>query len=171
MCFKKPVVIGRHSNVSQMVSVGQSINTGDPLIQFDDSFEEANINVLLNSLGDNEELKDAVISNNRNIVKSKYSGVIEEIKMYSTADLEDLSPSLQKIFKRYYDKINNRKKVLKKYNEKDGIVYCGMMINEPTGKVEPNRYGTIRGEKVNDGVLIEFYIKHQEPLEVGSKIA
>ena len=43
--------------------------------------------------------------------------------------------------------------------------------DETTGKIEPNRYGVIRGEKVNDGVLIEFYIKHQEPLEVGSKIA
>lgn len=171
MCFKKGVVIGRHSNVSQMVKVGDTIEVGDPLIQFDESFEEGNINALLNSLGDNEVLKNSVISNNRNIIKSKYSGVIEEIKMYSTADLEELSPSLREIFKSYYNKINAKKRVLKKYNEKDGIMYCGLMLNEPTGKVEPNRYGNIRGEKVNDGVLIEFYLKHKEPLEVGSKIA
>lgn len=171
MCFKKPVVIGRHSNVSQIVKVGDTINVGDSLIQFDDSFDEADINVLLNTLGDNEELKNSVISNNKNIIKSKYSGVIEEIKMYSTADLEDLSPSLAKIFSSYYNKIKEKKKVLNKYNDKDGIMYCGLMMNEATGKVEPNRYGVIRGEKVNDGVLIEFYIKHEEPLEVGSKIA
>lgn len=171
MCFKKAVVIGRHSNVSQIVKVGDHIDVEEPLIQFDDSFDDANINVLLNSLGDNEELKDSVISNNRNIVKSKYSGIIEDIKMYSTADLEELSPSLREIFKSYYSKINAKKRILKKYDEQDGIMYCGLMMNEATGKVEPNRYGNIRGEKVNDGVLIEFYIKHKEPLEVGSKIA
>ena len=171
MCFKKPVVIGRHSNVSQIVKVGDEINVGDPLIQFDDSFDDADINVLLDKLGDDENLKDSVISNSRNIVKSKYSGVVEEIKMYSTADLEEMSESLKKIFTSYYNKIKNKKKVLSKYGEKDGIVYSGLMLNETTGKIEPNRYGVIRGEKVNDGVLIEFYIKHQEPLEVGSKIA
>lgn len=171
MCFKKSVVLGRHSNVSQIVKVGDTINTGEPLVQFDDSFDEADINVLLDSLGDNENLKDSVISNSRNVVKSKYSGVIEEIKMYSTADLDELSPSLKKIFTSYYNKIKEKKAVLKKYNEEDGIVYSGLMMNETTGKIEPNKYGVIRGEKVNDGVLIEFYIKHAEPLEVGSKIA
>lgn len=171
MCFKKPIVIGRHSNVSQIVKVGDEVNVGDPLIQFDDSFDDADINVLLDKLGEDENLKDSVISNSKNIVKSKYSGVIEEIKMYSTADLEEMSDSLRKIFTSYYNKIKNKKKVLTKYGEKDGIVYSGMLMNETTGKIEPNRYGVIRGEKVNDGVLIEIYIKHEEPLEVGSKIA
>ena len=171
MCFKTPAVIGRNSNVTQMVKEGDFVKAGDPLIQFDDSFEEADINKLLATLGDDEGLKDAVISNNRNIIKSKYSGNIESIRMYSTADLEDLSPSLQKIFGDYYKKIESKKKLLNKYDKNGSIVKCGMMINEPTGKVDPGRYGTIRGQKVNDGVLIEFEIKHEEPLEVGSKIA
>lgn len=171
MCFKTPAVIGRNSNVTQMVKEGDIINAGDPLIQFDDSFEEADINKLLATLGDDEGLKDAVISNNRNIIKSKYSGVIESIRMYSTAELDELSPSLQQIFGKYYQKIEAKKKLLSKYDKEGSVVKCGMLLSEPTGKVDAGRYGTIRGQKVNDGVLIEFEIKHQEPLEVGSKIA
>ena len=46
-----------------------------------------------------------------------------------------------------------------------------MLVTEPTHKVEANKFGVIKGAKVEDDVLIEFYIKHSEPLEVGSKIA
>src|SRR5699024_3534024 len=36
---------------------------------------------------------------------------------------------------------------------------------------EPNKYGNIRGQNVEDSVMIEFYIEELEPLEVASKIA
>lgn len=171
MCFKKPVTIGRNSNVTQMVKIGDEVTIGDPLISFDENFEESDINKLLANLSDSEELEDAVVSSNKNIAKAHHSGVIEDIKMYSTVDLEELSPSLQEIFGAYYKRINKKKSLLNKYDKEGSIVKCGMLLNETTGKIEPNRYGVIRGEKVNDGVLIEFYIKHEEPLEVGSKIA
>lgn len=171
MCFKTPATIGRNANVTFIAKEGSTINAGDPLIQFDDSFEEADINKLLDTLGENEDLKDMVVSNNRNTIKSKYSGVIESITMYSTADLEDLSPSLQVIFGAYYKKIEAKEKLLSKYDKSDSVVKCGMLLSEPTGKIDSGRYGVIRGQKVNDGVLIEFEIKHEELLEVGSKIA
>ena len=44
-------------------------------------------------------------------------------------------------------------------------------MNETTHKIEPNKFGVIKGQKIEDGVMIEFYIKHSEPLEIGSKIA
>lgn len=171
MCFKTPAVIGKNANVSYMIKEGAEIIAGDPLIQFDESFEEADINSLLDMLGEDENLKNAVISGNRNTIKSKYSGVIESIKMYSTVDLEELSPSLQKIFGAYYKKIQAKDALLSKYDKSKSVVKCGMLLNEPTEKVDTGRYGTIKGQKVTDGVLIEFEIKHEEPLEVGSKIA
>lgn len=171
MCFKTPAVIGRNANVTFMVKEGSTINAGEPLIQFDDSFEEADINKLLDALGDNDDLKDMVVSNNRNVIKSKYSGTVESITMYSTADLEDLSPSLQQIFGAYYKKIEAKEKLLNKYDKTESTVKCGMLLTEPTGKIDAGRYGVIRGQRVNDGVLIEFEIKHEELLEVGSKIA
>jgi hypothetical protein len=171
MCFRVKTSIGKNSNVYHMVKVGDRVAVGDSLIDFDESFEDSDINKLLASLGDNEELKEVVTNNSRNSKKSKYSGVVEEIKIYSASELEDLSPSLQTIVSKYYKKIDAKKKLLNKYDKEGNTVKCGLMMTESSGRTEPDRYGNIRGIKVDDGVAIEFYIKHSEPLEVGSKVA
>lgn len=171
MVFRIKCVIGRNSNVFNMVKVGDEVVVGQPLIEFDESFEEADINSLLAALGEDEELKEAIVTNNRNAKKSDKSGIIEEIKIYSAAELDELSPSLRNIVKDYYNKIDRKTKILNKYDSTEGIVKCGMLVTESSGTTQPNKYGVIRGEKVNDGVLIEFSLKHSEPLEVGSKLA
>ena len=51
------------------------------------------------------------------------------------------------------------------------IVKCGLLLNESTGKVEPNMYGVIKGQKVQDSVLIEFYIEHSDIMGCGDKLA
>ena len=171
MTFRIKCVLGRNANVFNCVNIGDNISIGQPLVEFDESFEEGDINALLASLGDDEELKDALISNNRNAKKSDKSGVVEEIKIYSASELDDLSPSLRKLVGDYYARIDRKTALLNKYDKSDGILKCGMLVTESSGVTNPNRYGVIRGEKVFDGVLIEFYIKHAEPLEIGSKIA
>lgn len=172
MCFQKQTVVGKNSNVFYMVHKGDEISVGDPLIKFDTSYEDNSVNELLANLSKDE--KKDIMEEARNEVKSKYSGVIEDIKIYSTVDLDDMSPSLRKIVSDYYKTINEKKSFLSKYddpNNKEKTVKCGMMITEATHKVNPNKFGVIKGEHVEDSVLIEFYIKHSEPLEIGSKIA
>ena len=171
MVFRRKVSIGKNSNIFKMVSIGDEVSVGDPLIQFDESFEESDINQLLASLGDNDELVNAVTENNKNTRKTDVSGVIEDIRIYSASELEELSPSLQKIVKNYYRRIDKKISILNKYDKTKSTMKCGMLITEASGKTEPDRYGNIRGEKVNDGVLFEFCIKHSEPLETGSKVA
>ena len=102
-------------------------------------------------------------------IKSKYAGVIEDIKVYCTVDLEELSPSLRQIVNQYYSKIKAKKKLLEKYDNSGSVVKCNMLFNEPTGKVETNN-GKLRGAIVNEGVLIEFYIKVHDELGIGDKI-
>lgn len=171
MCFCKSVVVGKNSNVFYMVEKGQEISVGDTLIQFDTSYEDESINTLLANLA--KEEKESILEGARNDVKSKYSGVIEEIKVYPTVDLADMNPTLRKIVNNQYRKINKKKEFLDKYDPENSnsIVKCGMLMNEVSHKVEPNKFGVIKGEHVEDAVLIEFYIKHSEPLEIGSKIA
>lgn len=171
MTFPIKCVIGRNSNVFNMVKVGDEVVVGQPLIEYDESFEEADINSLLAALGDDEELKEAVVSNNKNAKKTDKSGIIDDIKIYSAAELDELSPSLRKVVGDYYEKIDRKTNILNKYDNSEGIVKCGVMVTEASGTTQPNKYGVIRGEKVNDGVLIEFHLKHAEPLEVGSKLA
>lgn len=171
MTFRIKCVLGKNANVFSCVKIGDDISVGQPLIEFDESFEEGDINALLASLGDDEELKEVIINNNKNAKKSDKSGVIEEIKIYAASELDELSPSLRKLVGNYYKRIDRKTEVLNKYDKSEGIIKCGVMITESSGVTKPNRYGVIRGEKVHDGVLIEFYIKHAEPLEIGSKIA
>ena len=171
MVFLKSAVIGKNSNVFYIVKKGQEITVGDPLVQFDTSYEDETINTLLANLSQAE--KENVLEGARNEIKSKYSGVIEDIKIYSTIDLEEMSPSLRKIVSAYYREIDKKKEILNKYDpeSKSSVVKCGIMVTDTTKKIQPNRFGVIKGEHVEDSVLIEFYIKHSEPLEIGSKIA
>lgn len=169
----KRAVIGKNANILSMAKEGDEIKVGDVLVAFDTSYDDSDLNALLASLGNDEDLKSIASAGSRNNIKSKYGGKLISVKMYSTVDMEELSPSLQKIFKEYYGKIRKRKKLLESYDEaaKDSILKCGILCTETTGKIEPNKYGTIRGENVEDSVLIEFYIEEVEPLEVASKIA
>ena len=172
MCFLKAVTIGKNANVEYIVKKGQEIKVGDSLIQFDTSFEDNSLNTLLANLSQEEQ--SSILEGSRNDIHSKYSGVIEDIKIYSTVELDELSPSLRKIVSNYYNKINSKKKFLEKYDPDSAgsIVKCGLLVNETSKKIEPNKFGVIKGEKIEEGgVLIEFYVKHSEPLEVGSKIA
>lgn len=169
----KQAVIGKNSNVLHLAKEGEHVHVGDTLVAFDTSYDDTDLNVLLASLGDDNDLKSMVTEGSRNTIKSKYGGKIIAVKMYSTVEMEELSPSLQKIFKDYYSKIRKKKNLLESYDPEaeKSIMKCGLLFTETTKKIEPNKYGNIRGQNVEDSVLIEFYIEELEPLEVASKIA
>lgn len=165
--MQKQAVLGPNTNVDFIAKIGDVIQSGDELIRFERSFNEDSLNALLFNIGD--EMQEDIIMSGKDKVKSKYSGVIEDIKVYCTVDLDTLSPSLRQIVNDYYDKVKARKNMLEKYDDKGSVVKCNMLFNEPTGKVETNN-GKLRGAIVNDGVLIEFYIKVHDELGVGDKI-
>lgn len=169
MVFCKPVVVGKNSNIYDIRQVGDHVSIGDPLISFDTSFEDADLNKMLANLS--SDSRQVIEEGSVNQIKSKYAGVIVDIKIYSTVDLEELSPSMKKIVSDYYKKINEKKKFLDGYDPSKSIFKCGILLNETTGKVEPNIYGVIKGQKVKDAVLIEFYISHGDILGVGDKLA
>ena len=166
--MQKQAVLGPNTNVDFMIKVGDKVQSGDELIRFEKSFNEDVINQLLFNVGD--EFKEDIIMSGKDKVKTKYSGVIEDIKVYCTVDPEELSPSLRQIVTQYYSKIKAKKKMLEKYDKNGSVVKCGMLFNEPTGKVETNANGVLRGAKVHEGVLIEFYIKVHDEVGVGDKI-
>ena len=165
--MQKQAVLGPNTNIDYMVKIGDRVQNGDELIRFEKSFNDDAINQLLFNVGD--EFKEEIIMSGKDKVKSKYAGVIEDIKVYCTVDIEELSPSLRQIVTQYYNKIKARKKLLERYDDSGSVVKCNMLFNEPTGKVETNN-GKLRGAIVNEGVLIEFYIKVHDELGIGDKI-
>lgn len=169
MVFCKPVVVGKNSNIYEIRNVGDHVDIGDPLLSFDTSFEDPELNKMLANLsGENRQV---IEEGSVNQIKSKYAGVVVDIKIYSTVELDELSPSLRKVVQGYYKKIDHKKKYVSSYDNSNSIVKCGLLLNETSGKVEPNIYGVIKGQKVQDSVLIEFYISHGDILGVGDKLA
>ena len=138
-------------------------------MNFERSFNEDSLNELLANVG--EELREDIKMAGKDKVKSKYSGVIEDIKIYCTVDLEELSPSLRKIVSDYYAKVDKKRKLLDKYDEsKNPVVKCGMLFNDPSSKTEAKN-NKIKGHHVGEGVLIEFFIKYYDEMAVGDKLA
>lgn len=164
----KDVVIGKHANVGQMVEIGDTVDVGDVLISFETSFDDGSMNKFLASVGD--ELREEITSLGKVPIKTKYSGVIEDIKIYSAVELDELSPSLKKIVSKYYSKINKKKKILEKYDDSKSVVKAGILFNEPTGKTKLSADGKIKGHEAADSVLFEFYIKYADPVGVGDKV-
>jgi len=99
------------------------------------------------------------------------AAVIEDIKVYCTVDLDDLSPSLKKVVSGYYSKINKKEKLINKYDNSKGIYKAGVLLTESSEKLIPGPDGKIKGREVFDGVLIEFYIKYNDTVGVGDKVA
>lgn len=166
--MQKSVVIGKNSNIDHIVKVGDSIKVGDELLRFEQSFDDESLNSFLSNVG--EELQEEILSLGKTPIKSKYSGTIEDIKIYSTVDLDDMSPSLRKVVSAHYNKIDKSRKQLDKYDNSQGAYKLGVMVNEPTEKIETAN-GKIKGSEVGEGVLIEIYIKYRDTLGVGDKIA
>lgn len=164
----KEVTLGKNSNVEGLVKKGQKINVGDELLKFETSFEDESINEMLRSMGD--DLKEQVMSLGKKPITSKYTGTIVDVKIYSTVDMEELSPSLQKILKDYHGTIKAKHSVLNKHDKSEGPYKMGMMLTEPTKKID-TADGKVKGNIVGEGVLIQIYIRYEDTMGVGDKLA
>lgn len=157
IAVQKDVDLEANSNVYNMVEVGDPVEEGDPLLIYQDAFDEKEANELLKAVTDDnkEELSDL----GRKQVRAKVTGIIRDIKIYRTIDTEDMSDSLQKIVKKYDSKINKLKKVMR-----DNGIDKEYTL-EPTYKLPQE------GKLKNlEGVRIEFYIEVHDKFGIGDKL-
>lgn len=151
-----PVTLSKNTNIFNMIKVGDSVQEGDPLLIIQNTFEDNDVNVLLKNLVDDE---DTVTSLGRIPIKSHNTGVIEDIKIYRTCELDEMSPSLKKIVSDYERKNNARAKQVAKYNENLAKQYtCQKLPQE--GKLK----------NIEDGVLIEIFVSYKDDFSVGDKL-
>lgn len=142
------------TNVLFLIKKGTEVKEGEPLLIFQNAYDEEDANILLKNLN-NEDGDVSEIG--RNVIKSKVTGVISDIKIYRTCDMEELSDSLTKIVKAREAEINRLKKLAK--NSKTPVQF------DSTDKLPQN--GKLKNV---DGVLIEIYMKYHDQLSVGDKI-
>lgn len=148
--------ISKNANVYTIAEVGQAVNEGDPLLIFQNAFDEKDANSLLSAITDEDFVSDL----GRVKLKSKYTGYIQDIRIYRTCEIEDMSESLQKIVKAYEDRIH----ALKKMYEDNKIP--GANLLPPAHKIPPT--GIMKNNP--DGVKIVFYLKYNDKLSVGDKL-
>lgn len=154
----KDCILDKNTNVLYMCKKGQKVKEGDTILLFQNSFEEEDANQLIKLLSDEEG--NNINDLGRIPITSKYTGEIADIKMYRTVELDELSPSLQKLFKEYEKPINELHKKLKQ-NKIDDYVHL-----EPNYKLD----STGKLKNVKDGVYIEIFIKYHDKISVGDKI-
>lgn len=144
------------TNIYNIVKVGDPIQEGDPLIIYQNAFDEEDANLLLKSITDEDIVSDL----GRVRIKSKYTGVVQDIKIYRTCEIEEMSSTMQKIVRDYEKGIKATRAMYKKY----GIPGANMLdpdyVMPQTGKLK----------NCPDGIVIEFYIKYNDKMSVGDKL-
>lgn len=154
---QKPLALPKNANVYNMVKKGQAIQEGEPLIVFQNAFEDEDVNMLLKNLTDDEEL---VSDLGRIPVKSKITGIVQDIKIYRTVELDEMSDSLKKIVSAYEKNIEKTKKVMEKYDPERAKEYTSNYKLDAVGKLKNAR----------DMVYIEFYLKYNDQMSIGDKL-
>ncbi len=160
---KKDVVLGPNSNIEYMVEKGQHVEVGDPLLVFDNSYDDEGLNKVLAAM--DEELSTEITKLSKIPVKSKYSGTIEDIKIYITVDINELSPSIQNVIKKINAPIIKKGKLIGKHTD----VNQTNISSYPITKTETSN-GKIKGVEIGEGILIEFYINYEDRMGVGDKL-
>ena len=103
--------------------------------------------------------EDEVTSLGRIPIKSHNTGVIEDIRIYRTCEIDDMSPSLKKIVTEYEREQNRKANQIAKYDQTLAKQYRCQKL-EQEGKLK----------NIEDGVLIEIYVAYKDDFSVGDKL-
>lgn len=154
--LKVEKVFSKDTNIFNMVKVGQEIEEGDSLMVIQSAFDDEDTNILLKKLAlDQDDINDL----GRIKIKSKVTGVVQDIVMYRTVEKDELSESLRKAFNSYEKEIAEKRKIMKKYGIDSSSLPADYKL-PATGKLK----------NAEDGVLIEFYLKYEDKMSVGDKL-
>ena len=162
-CIEKDCSIGAQSNVFSIVSKGAAIQEGEPLIVFQNAFDDKDANILLKNIAKDDEAMEYASDFGRIQIRSKLTGVIQDIKIYRTCDIADMSPSLKKIVMAYEKSLlDDKKKLLAE----------GISEIEIDSTIEPAKKSEQEGKLKNleNGVMFCFYIKCEDRMGVGDKL-
>lgn len=148
--------LNKSTNIYEIVKVGQEIQEGEPLIIYQNAFDEEDANLLLKSITDEDIVSDL----GRVRIRSKYTGVVQDIKIYRTCEIDDMSSTMQKIVRNYEANIKATRAMYKKYNIPGANILDPDYVMPQTGKLK----------NCPDGIIIEFYIKYNDKMAVGDKL-
>ena len=157
---KKERSLDKNSNVYFLVKKGTRIQEGDPLLIYQNAFNDKDVNILLKNLAKDELGEETVSELGRITLKSKYTGIVQDVKILRTAEISEMSDSLKKIVTSYEANIRKYKKVMEKYHVDDINSFDADYKLEATGSLKD----------CTDGVKIIIYVKYFDKMSVGDKL-
>lgn len=176
MSMREEVGIPAQSFVQSIVKVGDRVEVGDPLVVYDPAHEDEDTNAFLNEIrekfGDN--IYDVMNLEAMPQVRTEYAGTIAAIEIYTSVPVDELSPSLQEIYKSLTKTASKRSKTLTKYSNEGDLKYykCGHIIDDAPEVVKPDYQNRVKGVAIGDdgrGVVIFFYIEFKDIAKTGDK--
>lgn len=151
----KDVTLPAATNILFIAKKGQEIIEGEPVLIFQNAYDEEDANLLLKNL--NNEDGD-VTEIGRNVIKSKVTGIVSDIKIYRTCEMSACSESMKKIISGYEREINGLKKIAGGCTNEVQFPASGKL--PATGKLK---------NCGDDGVRIEIYMKYHDKMACGDK--
>lgn len=160
---QKRVILSKFANIKYMAKIGQHVQANDPILAFDDTEDEFS-SQLLASITEQLADDDEVTATSAPVV-SKYTGVIKDIQIIYTVPPEDMSPSLRKVVENYSKDAAKREKVVGKYRD----IRDANAIMKSSEISIPDSRGKVAGTKIDEGVIIDFYIEYEDVAGNGDK--
>lgn len=156
--LEKEITIPKAANVYNLVKKGQEIHEGDTLMILQNAYDEEDVNMLLKNLAGSE---DEITDLGRIPIKSKVTGVVQDIIIERTVEIDELSPTLKKVVNSYENNIKRKKKAMAQYGiEDENKTLPDTKAMPATGKLK-NAY---------DSVVIRIYLMYHDKFKVGDKL-
>lgn len=176
MAMKEECGIPANSYVESIVEIGDRVEVGDPLIVYDPAHDDDETNAFLNELRSKlgEDLQSLVDLKSMPQVRTDYAGIVTDIQIFTSVPVSELSPSLQKVYKKLTRKSKKKAELLEKYANPNDAKYikCGQMLTDAPDIIKPDYQNRVKGVIIgNDGrgVVIFFYVTFKDIAKTGDK--
>jgi hypothetical protein len=152
--LKYDVILDKNCNLLSIAKIGDHLECEDSLMIWQQAFDDEEANALMRAF-----TKDEVSDLGKKKLKTKVTGVLKDIKIFRTVEVEELSGSLQKLVKEYEEPLIELEDKLKSNNLDISQIPAHYKLN-PTGKLK----------KAQDSILIEFYVEYIDTVGIGDKV-
>ena len=144
-----------NTNIFKIVNKGDPVQEGDTLLLYQSPFDEEDANAIMKQLAmDKKEVSEM----GRIPVRSKVTGVVQDIKIYRTVEYSEMSSSMKSLVKKYEGQLQDIAKEEAKAKNKIDI--------DPTYKLP----ATSKMKNCEGKVKIEFYLKYNDKMGIGDKL-
>lgn len=142
----------------QCLKIGSDLQEGQVVMSYRSAFEDSEATDVISKIiqkNSGNNTKDIMDELGKILIRSKVTGTLQDIKVYTTVDPSEMSPSLRKFVEQHSSNIDVMKNKINGYGSTVKVE-----VLPPIGKLK-NAMGK---------VLIEIYVKYIDNMSIGDKM-